>query len=759
MLDHVDATPPDPGRARTLDDLVDGLRRLKVWAGDPSYERITARVNATWTASGRPAADRARKTTVVDCFRHGRRRLNGDLVVAMVRALHPDVAYAAQWQQALRVVGGEARAAAQVRVHNELPAEPDRFVGREPEVDRLRRLIERGRRTGRAVVVSAIEGMAGIGKTELAVRVGHLVARDDPFDWVLFVDLRGFDPEQPPADPAAVLDGFLRLLGMPGHQIPHDVTARVAAYRKLLAGTDALVVLDNAADADQIDPLLPETPGCLTLVTSRRRLGGPVTHVVVDLLAPAESLTFLAQALPEAPVGADSTAAARIAERCGHLPLALALIAGHIGATPGWTLTDHADRLDERHRAQRLDGGVELALGLSYQHLPADRRRLLRLVALHPGPEIDVPAAAALTDNDLPAARAGLDHLHRDHLLQRDTSGRYTFHDLVRAYAAGRAADEDPPADRRAALTRLFDHYLGTSAAATDALYLAGPTTAFADHHAALAWLDAERPSLVAVASHTAAHGWPGHTTRLARTLFRYLNGGYAADALTVHRHAHEAARQADDPSVRARAVTDLAVTHLQLSQLEQATDLLEQALELCRETGDRARALTNLGVIDTRLGRHQSAADRFEQARDLCRQSDDRALEARVLANLGSAEERLGRYESAAGHLRQALVLCRRLGDRGDESWVLTGLASVEDGMGQCTEALAHYGEALSIQRELGKRDCEAWTLAGLGTVRHRRGEPDLAAAHYGQALTIFREIQDRHGEAHALKLLADMQ
>jgi hypothetical protein len=381
---------PDPGQAAALGDLAERLRSLKLWAGDPSYEWITGRVNAAWRAAGRPAAELVGKTTVVDCFRPGRRRLNEDLVVAVVAALHPDVGYVAQWRQALQVVGGRTLAAAQVRVQDTLPPQLAGFTGRAGELTQLREAAQDGAAGGRAVVIS---GMAGVGKTQLAVHAGHLLARERPFDRVLFVNLRGFhpDPAQPPADPAAVLDGFLRQLGVPGQQVPHDLNARVTVYRARLGGTRTLVVLDNAADTDQARPLLPDTPGCPVVITSRRSLTdlGGAMHLAVDVFTPDEALAFLTEAVPRIPVGADPYAAARIADRCGHLPLALGLVAAHIHTTPGWTLTDHADRLDERHRHGRLDAGVALALDLSYQHLPTDRQRLLRLLALHPGQDLD----------------------------------------------------------------------------------------------------------------------------------------------------------------------------------------------------------------------------------------------------------------------------------------------------------------------------------------------------------------------------------
>ena len=248
--------PPDPGQARSLDDLADRLRLLKAWAGNPSYGSITARVNAAWTETGRPPAELPGKTTVVDCFRPGRRRVNADLVVAVVQALLPDIGYTSQWRQALAMIGGQAEAAGQVRVQDELPPALPTFTGRPGELDQLGRAAQRGG------AVCVITGMAGVGKTQLAVRAAQraIQVSKTPIDQVLFVNLRGFDRTGPPADPAAVLEGFLRLLGVPAHLIPPDRSGRSRAFRARLATIRSVIVLDNAADAEQVAPLLPE-PG------------------------------------------------------------------------------------------------------------------------------------------------------------------------------------------------------------------------------------------------------------------------------------------------------------------------------------------------------------------------------------------------------------------------------------------------------------------------------------------------------------------
>jgi tetratricopeptide (TPR) repeat protein len=772
------AVLPDPGQAGSLDELAERLRLLKVWAGDPSYENITARVNAVWAQAGRPAGELVGKTTVVDCFRIGRRRLNTDLVVAVVQVLHPDVGYVAQWRQSLQLIGGQTWAAMQVRVQDWLPPELAGFTGRGAELRRLRAALRRGQRDGAAVVISAIAGMAGVGKTQLAIHAGHLLAREQRFDRMMFVNLRGFhpDPGQPPADPAAVLDGFLRLLGMPGHRVPHELAGRAAAYRERLAGTRTLVVLDNAADAGQVGPLLPDTPGCAVLVTSRRSLTAlrTATHLTVDVFTPDEAVAFLVGATPGVPAGPDRQAAARIARCCGQLPLALGLVAGHIRGTPDWTLTDHADRLEERHRDRRLDTGVEIALDLSYRQLPPDRRRLLRLVALQPGQDLDLYAAAALADADVSATRTQLRQLCRDHLLQRTTPGRYTLHDLIRAYATDRAGDEDPPSERRAALTRLFDFYLAATAAAMDALYPAEahrrpripaartPMPVLTHPDDARTWLDTERPTLVAVAAHTATntHDWPTHATRLSTTLFRYLDSGHYADALAVHGHARHAARRTDDLTGQAHALTNLGAIQLRMGRHEPALDHLRQALALYRRTGERtgqARALTNLGVAEERLGRHEPALDHLQQALALYRQTGDRTGEARTLANLGVVDELLGRHEPAIGHLQQALTLYRQTGDRTGETDALINLGDVEGQLGRHRPAIDHLQEALTRCRQLGNRAGEAAALDSLGTLNTRHGHPADATGYHQQTLAIAREMGDRRGEACALNGLGE--
>ncbi|HVQ95013.1 MAG TPA: tetratricopeptide repeat protein [Mycobacteriales bacterium] len=776
---------PDPSRARSLNELVDQLKLLKIWAGNPSYRAITERVNAAWSAAGRPAVDLVGRTTVVDCFRVGRRRLNPELVAAVVQALHDDPSYSSRWRQALRVIGGQSHAASQVQVQDALPPDAGDFVGRTSELRRIRAALLTGA-GGEAGdnPVCVITGMAGVGKTRLALRAARELAQPGPTAGggpaaVLFVNLRGFDPDpgRPAADPAAVLDGFLHLLGVPSHLVPHHLDARARAFRARIAGTRTLLVLDNAADAAQVEPLLPDTADCPVLITSRRplapavdraraRAGHPVLDVELGVFSAGEARDYVARAATGVPVGDDSNAVARIARRCGNLPLALGLVAAHIAEATGWTLTDHADRLDERHADRRLDSAVEAALDLSYGHLPATPQRLLRLTALHPGTDFDVSAAAALAGDDVAGTAALLDDLRRDHLLQLQRPGRYTFHDLVRAYADGRSLDQDSPQARRAALTRLFDYYLAASAAAMDTVYPAEShrrpavprsSAATADRSnvdQAVEWLAAERANLVSVVARSGAGGWPTHAIQLSATLFRYLDGGHHTDALAIHSHALTAARDTGDVGGEAHALNNVAAAYLRLGQRDRAIDHLLRALSLFRATGDpagQARPLSGLGIIATQQRRFGPAAAYFGEALTLCRQAGDTFGEARALANVGDIEARLGRYGPSAGHLQQALDMLRRSGDVEGESKALYILGMLHMTCGRPAEARESLQRALAVFRDIGERDAEAAVLNGLGEAATAADDPSDAIVQHRRALAIAVDIGDLEQQARA--------
>ncbi len=673
---------------------------------------------------------------------------------------------------------GHARAV----VPRQLPGPARLFVGRDAELAALTGLLDSAGGTS-AVVISAIGGTAGVGKTALAVRWAHQVADRFP-DGQLYVNLRGYDPGQPlPA--ADALAGFLRDLGVPGQDVPAEASERAARYRSLLAGRRVLIVLDNAAETEQVRPLLPGSPGCVTVATSRDALAGLVARdgaLRLDLDAlPLEEAVGLLRALIGARVDADPDAAAALAARCARLPLALRVAAELAAARPTASLAELAGELAGEQRLDLLDAGGDPRTGIravfswSYQHLDPGAARLFRLLGLHPGPDLDVQAAAALAASTVRHARRGLDVLARAHLIDAAGPGRHGMHDLLRAYARDLAAAHDGEGEQRAALTRLFDYYLQASAAAMDILFPAEadrrpsvPRPADRavpdfDHLAgARAWLDTERANLAATAVHTAAHGWPGHATRLAATLFRYLDaGGHFAQAVIIHGHARSAAAQIADRAAEADALTSLGLVDLHQGRYPQATGHLRQALALSRETGDRNRqasALQDLGLADFQQGRWQQATSQLEQARDLFRETGDRIGEARVLGNLAIIEFQQGRHDQAAAHLRQALVVCREAGHLAGEAYILANLGGGELQQGRYDQAAGYLRQALPLFRETANRIGEAHVLANFGIVDLRQGRYDQATGFLRQALALFRETGDRAGEAEALNGLGEV-
>jgi DNA-binding SARP family transcriptional activator/Tfp pilus assembly protein PilF len=668
-------------------------------------------------------------------------------------------------------------------VPRQLPAPVAHFVGRAAELAALTGLLDRrNEQLPGTVVISAIGGTAGVGKTALAVHWAHQVT-ERFLDGQLYVNLRGYDPDQPmPA--ADALAGFLRGLGVPGQDIPPGEDERAARYRSLLAGRRMLVVLDNAGSAEQVRPLLPGAPTCTVVVTSRDSLAGLVARhgavrLEVDLLPLADAAGLLRK-LIGARADADPAAVAALAAQCCRLPLALRVAAELAAARPADPLADLAGELaDQQQLLDLLEAGgdprtaVRAVFSWSYRHLDAAAARVFRLAGLHPGPDFDGYAVAALAGTGLEQARRMLDVLARAHLIQLVGLGRFGLHDLLRAYARERAAACDG-GEQHQALTRLFDHYLHTAAAAMDTLYPAehhrrpripppsSQVPPVTDPVGARGWLDAERGTLVAITVYAAEHGWPSHATRLAATLFRYLDsGGHHPEAIIVHSRARIAARQAGDSAAEAAALNALGVVAFHQGRYQQATDHLEQALALFQQTGDRngqARTLNNLGAAGYLQGRYAQASDWWQQALALHRGNGDQLGETTVLGNLGLLDLRQGRYQQASGRLRQSLALARTTGHRGMESTALVNLGLVRLRQGAYQHATGLLEQALALAREIGARNHEASALVRLGEVCLRLCRYEQAADHLQQALALAREIGAREDEADALNGLGEV-
>ena len=700
-------------------------------------------------------------------------------------------------------------------VPRQLPAPAPQFVGRDAEVLNLTRMLERADGNPATMAISAIGGTAGVGKTALAVYWAHQVADRFP-DGQAYVNLRGYDAGQPVL-PGDALAGFLRALGMAGQDIPLDTEERAAAYRSLVAGQRMLIVLDNASREEQVRPLLPGTSSCAVLVTSRNALPGLVARDGASRLdlgpLPMPGAIALLHELIGERVDTEKSAAITLAEQCCGLPLALRVAAELVSALPGVTLAKlTSDLADLQQRLDLLDAGgdpetaVRAVFSWSYKTLGEDAAQFFRLVGLHPGPDLNDYAAAALTHTDLREAQHLLDQLTRAGLMQQVGSGRYGMHDLLRAYARELAADDEQA--RRAALTSLFDYYLGTVAAAMDVLYPAeierrpvvppagGPVPLLTDQAAALAWLDAERANLVIVSGCAAEDEvWHGYTIQLAATLYRYLDtAAHYEDAIALYSDARRAARRAGDVVAEARSLISLAAIDHWLNSHSQAASHLTEALELCRAARDRAgeaRALGNLGLMNVNLGRYREAGRHLRQVLAYFRATGDQSGEARTLdilatidlsqgryrqgerrlrqamelfhtagnragvtetlANLGIAALRQGNYEVAVGHLRQALADLRDLGFRSGEAEVLVGLGVAELRLGNHNEARSQLELGLALWRQLRIKRGEAGALSGLGEVALAEGHLDLARIHFTQALQLARKVSSRDDEARA--------
>lgn len=632
------------------------------------------------------------------------------------------------------------------------------------------------------MVISAVIGSAGMGKTALAVHWAQQVKDRFP-DGQLYVNLRGFDPGSP-MTPEQALDGFLRALGVPGEKIPAGVRAQAEMYRSLLDGRRVLVVLDNANTAEQVSPLLPGSAGSVAVVTSRSRLSDLVARdgahpLSLDLLTPAEAIALLRQSIGAARVDAEPGAAAELIRLCAHLPLALRIAAERVATRPDVTLADLVEELTDEHA--RLDAlasdddqttAARAAFRCSYRALPSEAARVFRLLGVHAGPNISAPAAAALTGTPVTEVRRLLDVLTGAHVVEQTAPDRYRFHDLLRLYAAERAA-EAPEAERNAAVQRVLTWYLHTAAAAVRAFSplglrvpLEAPESevacaplAFTDRAQALEWCGAERANLVAATRHAAECGQHLVAWKLPAVLWDFFSlHGHWADWITTHDIGLTAAQHGGDRRGEAWMENNLGTAYRGLGRFEEALDHFHRALAINQETGHRqGEGWTRYNIGDTyrELGRFEEALNHLRQALFIGREVGERWSEGYTLNMIGETYRGLGRYEEALRHLLPALVINRELGHRRGEGFTLNMIGDTHQERRRFDQALSYYEQALAIRREIGDRRGEGLTLHSLGDTNYKRLRFDQALNHYEQALAIRQEIGDRRGEALTLHSL----
>lgn len=752
---------PDPRDAASIAEFVGMLRLLKSWAGDPSF-RDLAKDASYLIGGGRRAVSH---TTVADVFRNERRRLDLDLVVAIVRALGLDEEQARRWRDACVSVHAAAKNGGATTVRRQLPADLPTFIGRREVLEELVGAATAQTAKPTTIVISAIEGMAGIGKTRLAIHAGHALVRAGRCpDAQFYVNLRGFDSEHEPSEPGEVLEDFLRQLGVSAAHIPIGVAARSAMFRDRMHGKRALLILDNAASEAQVADLLPASPGCVVLITSRRSLSGldGARMCQLDVLSQEDALALLARVAGPDRVDADPAAARAVVEFCGRLPLALALAAGRLRSRPAWDANDLLDHL----RASRLDslalGGREIrsVFELSYRGLPPAGQRLFRMAALHPGPDVSIPAAASLAGSTVAEARTVLGLIQDEHLLQERTPRRYEFHDLVRAFARDTAESTETVAECRAAIDRVAGWYLHSACSARTAMdpHLppmnpvassgAVPPLVFADRADALGWFEAERANLVAVGDAAGELGLLEIAWQLPTAMFAFFDTRmYYGDWIRTHHTAADAAARLGDKEAQGRVVCNLGSAFREQRRLDAATEQYLRALDLFREVGylqGEAKVLGNLGSTYEQLGKLGASVRYQRRAIDLFRALGDPYGQALSLTNLGSALARAGRFETASQSHRAAIELFDTVADVRGRALALGGLGTAVAKLGRLDEGLELLVQSAAMHERLGDLHSMALARMSIAEACVSRGDRKEARRQLVLAAAVYREERD---------------
>jgi DNA-binding SARP family transcriptional activator/tetratricopeptide (TPR) repeat protein len=667
---------------------------------------------------------------------------------------------------------------AQVVVPRQLPAGTAHFAGRAAELAELVRMVDPGMTASAgaaapglgAIVISAIGGMAGVGKTALALHFAHLVAGRFP-DGQLYLDLHGFGPSDDPLSSAEAVRAFLDALHVPPAQIPPGPQARGGLYRSLMAGRRMLIVLDNARDAAQVRPLLPGSGSCLVVVTSRRQVAGLAATdgarlLTLDVLSEAEARQLLAARVGADRASCEPEAIAELAELCGRLPLALSVAAARAAAWPSRPLADLAAELRDYQRS-RLDGldagdataSVRAVFSWSHEQLAGPAARMFRLLGVHPGPDVTVPAAASLAGITHGEAGRLLAGLTGSHLLTEHARGRFAFHDLMRAYAAELAEGQEDAPERQAAVHRALDFYLQTARAADallnpardlPALIAAQPGVVpelLESDTQALAWLQGEHRVLLAAVRWAAETGFDGHAQQLPAALVTFLDRqGHLEDYAATQRTALAAAQRASQPDGLARAHLDLAGAYGRLGSYDQAHSHMSRALSLYRDLGDcggQGRARLSLSWLCNQQSRHDLGLRHCQHALELFRASSEPVWQARALGAIGWCYTLLGDHMQALTVCEGAVGLHRELGDQLGEAAAWESLGDARHHLGQHGEAVACLRRSAGLYSGVGEHYYQAEALTRVGDICQAAGWRPAARSAWQQPLTI---LTDNH-------------
>jgi hypothetical protein len=680
----------------------------------------------------------------------------------------------------------ESRQVPAAEVPHQLPARPRSFAGRTRELAELTAASNVETEHKGIMAITAVAGMGGIGKTWLALQWAHENAERFP-DGQLYVNLRGFDPSGVPVSPAVAVRGFLDALRLPPGSIPVGSDAQAALYRSLVADRRMLILLDNARDSGQVAPLLPGSPTCTVLITSRHQLAGLVTAhearpLALDVLDDAEARELLTKRLGPKRIEAEPGAVGDLVGYCAGLPLALGIAAARAATHASFPLAVLASELGEASaRLNILDGGeltanLRAVLSWSYEALEPQAANVFRLLGLAPGPDIDVSAAAVLTGLPDAAVSMLLRQLENAHLVQHHSPTRYRMHDLIRLYAAERAAADIPAEGGTAALRRLISYYIHATHAGERLLYphrkpieITEATADYAlpsfvkvvptDDTLILHWFDTEHFCLLAAQTAAVKRGWHEFVWKLAWTMHGYLwRRGHLHEQFATWSAGLIAAQQLDNPAVEGLAHRLLGQACARAGMNTEASDHLHQALDLAVDTGDthgEARAYYDLTWV-WRQNDDQLALTHATQALRLFQTLDAPVWEAEALNMMGWHQAQLRDYEAARESCEQALTLFRAESNRQGQAVTLDSLGYIAHHCGQYDQALACFRESLDLCRDLGATYYEADTLDHLGQAHAALGHHAEARHVWQRALSLNR-AQHRTADADRIKWQLD--